>query len=68
MNVEKVVTTDWQQSPGWQSQVDDRDTGSDVVELLRPHNNGKDLDRKMSRLRPSNVYRKMYYEQETESM
>jgi len=59
VNPQKVVTTDWQQSPGWQSQVDDRDTGSGVVALLRTHNNGKDLDRKMSRLRPSNVYRKM---------
>lgn len=31
MNSEKGLTTDWQQSPGWQSQVDDRDTGSDVA-------------------------------------
>lgn len=54
MNPQKVVTTEWQQS-----QVDVRDTGSRVVALLRPRNNGKDLDRKVPRLRPSNVYRKM---------
>jgi len=59
VNPQKVVTTDWQQSPGWQSQVDVRDTGSRVVALLRSNNNGKDLDRKVPRLRPSNVYRKM---------